>query len=314
MSEIKTLGQLINHLATKAGVKSDDPNLVNILSNADISKIPVHSDLVTSIDENLLNIEAALDQHPKVRSKYTAEVLSPFDSKMAAIIEELGLDDAGKEELKGIRSTYKRFETLTQRLREMKEAKATATKDKDKEALQQQIDELQNSLKIAKKAVDDAKIEYETKLQDDRKDFRLRNLIAGKKTTLDTLPEDVRNSTILGIINKNLQAQDAELRFDDKGELQPYKKDGSKLYGANHTLITLDSLIDSELAQNKLLPVTNTTTQSGGGAGQQQQQQHSHQQQVSSVDSNNGQPVNGTNQSVANYNLATLASLSEAQK
>jgi len=79
--EIKTLGQLINHLATKAGVKADDPNLVNILSNADISKIPVHSDLVTAIDENLLHIEAALDQHPKVRAKYTSEVLSPFDSR-----------------------------------------------------------------------------------------------------------------------------------------------------------------------------------------------------------------------------------------
>jgi len=223
----------------------------------------------------------------------------------------LGLDDNGKQELKGIRSTYKRFEAVSAKLKELKEAKHAATKDKDKEALQQQIDQLQEQLKVTKKAVDDAKAEYETKLQDDRKDFRLRNLIAGKKTTLDTLPEDVRNTTILGIINKKLQAQDAELRFDEKGELQPYKKDGSKLYGANHTQITLDSLIDSELAQNKLLPVTSTTTtQSGGGNGQQQQQQ-SHQQQQH-VDGNNGQPVNGTNQSVANYNLAALASLSES--
>lgn len=309
MSEIKNLGQLIQHLATKAGIKADDPNLVNILSNAELTKVTVHSDLVTAIDENLLHIEAALDQHPKVRNKYTAEVLGPIDARMAALMDELEFDDATKTELGGIRSSYKRFETLTGKLKETLAKKAGATKDKDKEALQQQIDALQEQLRAAKKSVDDAKKEYENKLLDDRKDFRLRNLLSGKKTTLDTLPEDVRFGTLMGIVNKKLQAQGAEIVFDEKGELQ-LMKEGSKLYGANHTLITLDSLIDAELAQNKLL-VVNPEASSGAGGSQQQNQGGGQQSKV--IDGTPEGQINGTNQSVASMNLAAAAALGDPQ-
>lgn len=309
MSEIKNLGQFIQHLATKAGIKTDDPNLVNILSNAELTKVTVPAELVTAIDENLLHIEAALDQHPKVRNKYTAEVLGPIDARMAALMDELEFDEATKTELGGIRSSYKRFETLTAKLKDTISKKAGATKDKDKDALQQQIDTLQEQLRVAKKSIDDAKKEYEGKLLEDRKDFRLRNMLSGKKTTLDTLPEDVRFSTLMGIVNKKLQAQGAEIVFDEKGELQ-LMKDGSKLYGANHTLITLDSLIDAELAQNKLIVVSETPKPNGGGANGGQQTHTTPGSGTQTVDATGGQ-INGTNQSVAQMNMAALASLQE---
>jgi len=311
---IENLGQLINHLATKAGIKTDDANLVNILSNAELSKIKVHSELVNAIDENLLHIDAALDQHPKIRYKYTSEVLNPFDVKIAGLIDEMGLDDAGKDELKGIKSTYKRFEAVTAKIKDLKDSKAAATNNTDKQALQTQIDSLQNELRTAKAATDAAKTEYEQKLTNDRIDFRLRNSISGVKTTLDSLPQEVRNDTLLNIIQKYLQANDAELRFDEKGELQPFKKDGSKLYGANHTLISLQSLIDTQLAQNKLLPVSPATgNQNNGNQQNGQQQQFQQNGHVIDLNANNGQnKINGTNQTVAQMNLDAIKSL-EAQ-
>jgi hypothetical protein len=307
---IENLGQLINHLATKAGLKSDDPNLVNILSNSELSKIKVHSELVSAIDENLLHIEAALDSHPRVRAKYTAEILNPFDTRMAAMLEEMGLDDTAKAELSGIKSTYKRFDALTAKIKGLKDSKAAATKDTDKQALQAQIDTLQTELRTAKAATDAAKTEYEQKLTTDRIDFRLGNAIAAVKTTIDGLPQEVRNDTLKNIIQKYLQANDAELRFDEKNELQPYKKDGSKLYGANHTLINLQSLIDTQLAQNKLLSVSPANSTNGANGlqnGNHQQNQQNGQSNIIDLNANNGQnKINGTNQTVANLNLDAI--------
>lgn len=313
--EIKNLSQFIQYLATKAGIKPEDQNLVDILSHADLTKINVNSEFVNSIDENLLNIDAALDQHPKIRAKYTSEILNPFDNKMISVLDELGIDDAAKEEFKSIKSTYKRFESVISKIKDLKDAKAATTNNADKQALQSQIDKLQGDLREAKSATEAARAEYEQKLTADRIDFRLRNAISGVKTTIDTLPEDVRNDTILNIIQKHLQVNDAELRFDERGELQPYKKDGSKLYGANHTLITLQSLIDSQLAQNKLLQVSQTQTGAQGGSGQQQgnQQQSGRQTQTIDITGNNGHDkIGGTNQAVMQANLEALKAFEDA--
>lgn len=311
--EIKNLGQLIQHLATKAGIKTDDPNLVNILSNAELTKVTVHSDLVNAIDENLLHIDAALDQHPKVRAKYTAEVLNPFDNKMLAILEDLGVEDIKKDEFKGLKSTYKRFESVIGMIKDLKDAKAATTNNTDKQALQTKIDTLQNELRDAKAATITAKTEYEQKLNEDKLSYRLLNKFAGlKNTTLDQMPDDVRNSLFRELINKELLAKNAELRFDEKGDVQPFLKDGSKLYGANHTLTTLDSLIDSILAQNKLLKVSpaNGKEIASGQNGQQQNHQNG---QVIDLNGGQGQhKISGTNQAVLQSNLDAIKAFEEA--
>ncbi len=306
--EITHVGQLINVLAKKAGVDENDDNLKNLLANADLTKINIHGDLAKQFDENLLSIGTALDSHPTLRNKYFAEVLNPFDKRMQDIIEEMELDDTGKAELKNVRSSYKRFEALTAKMKELGAAKGNANSKTDKDALQKQIDDLQLELKKAKEEVTKKESEYKEKMETDRKDFRLRSHLAGYKTTLDSLDPEVRDSTILNLINKNLEAQDAELRLDEKGNLQPYKKDGSKLYGANHTLIDLKSLVESLLAQNKILQVTDTTKVNNQ---QQNHQQNNNNHTVIVPDGQ--QKVNGTNQTVADLNLAALKAIETSE-
>ncbi len=285
---IKNLGQFINHLATKAGITSDDQHLKDILSNAELTKVTIHSDLVKALDENLLSVDAATDNHPTIGAKYKSEALNAFDKVIARVMDELEFDEDTKTELTGVKSTYKRFETLTAKIKELKAAKSTATNKEDKTALQKQIEDLQEQLRVAKAEKETEKTNYENLRIKDQIEYKLRTALSGVKTIFDQLDPEVRYTSLATIINKELQNHDAELKYDDKGNLQPFKKDGSKLYGANHTLITLQSLIDTSLANNKLLAVSNPTQAATTGA-------------TTTVAAGKTTTISGTNQSVANY-------------
>lgn len=300
--EIKNLGQLLQHLATKAGVATTDPNLINILSNAELTKVTLHSDLVKALDENLLSVDAATDNHPVIGPKYKAQALNAFDKKMEAVIEELGLDDTAKAELKGVKSSYERFEKLSATLKSLSEKKADPDASKaDKNALQKQIDDLLGQMKSEKSV-------YEQKLSDleatrvlDKIGFEKRSLYGPMKTIYDGLDVAIKATSIDAIINKALQEKEAEFAYDDSGVFIVRKKDGTNLVGANHTKYTPQTLVDEILANNKILAV-NT------------QQQQKQQQQNQQVDANNGTPISGTNQSVINLNTAMMETLSQQKQ
>lgn len=285
--EIKNLGQLINHLATKAGIPTDNQHLKDILSNAELTKVPLHSDLVKALDENLLSVDAAGDNHPTIGAKYKSEALNAFDKVIARVMDEVEFDEETKTELNGVKSTYKRFETLTGKLKDLRVAKSNASTKEEKTGLQKQIDDLVEAVRVAKAEKDDEKAKYEELRSKDKIDFQLRSTFAGVKTIFDQLDPEVRYNSLISVINKELQNYEAELKYDEKGNLQPFKKDGSKLLGSNHTPITLQSLIDTSLANNKILAVSTPTNPETPGA--------------TTVAAGKTTQISGTNQSVANY-------------
>ncbi|MBK7885124.1 MAG: hypothetical protein IPJ81_16065 [Chitinophagaceae bacterium] len=132
------------------------------------------------------------------------------------------------------------------------------------------------------------KAKYEELRSKDKIDFQLRSTFAGVKTIFDQLDPEVRYNSLISVINKELQNYEAELKYDEKGNLQPFKKDGSKLLGSNHTPITLQSLIDTSLANNKILAVSTPTDQAEKPGTQK-------------VVPGKTTEVSGTNQSVASY-------------
>ncbi|MBK7882499.1 MAG: hypothetical protein IPJ81_00655 [Chitinophagaceae bacterium] len=286
--EIKNLGQLINHLATKAGIPFDDQHLKDILSNAELTKVTLHSDLVKALDENLLSVDAAGDNHPTIGAKYKSQALNAFDKVMARVIDELGLDEATKTELIGERNSYKRFETIAAKIKDLKNEKSNAGSKEEKTVLQKQIDELVEALRIAKSEKDNEKTKYEELRTKDQIDFKLRAALSGVKTIFDQLDPEVRYTSLITVINKELQNYEAELKYDEKGNLQPSKKDGSKLLGSNHTPITLQSLIDTSLTNNKLLAVSTASNQAATTG-------------TTTVAAGKTAEISGTNQSVANY-------------
>ena len=286
--DIKNVGQLINHLASKAGIPTDDANLKSILSNADLSRIPIHSDLVDAMDGKLINFDVAKDNHPEIGGYYKAQALGALDKRILAIAEDLNLSDEEMAELKKPVNSYKKLETVIAKLKETKKATPDKT---DKDGVQKQIDELVEALRIEKEGRTSDKTSLENERMNDKRDYKLRTILSGRKTIFDTLDADVRHTSLMVALNKKLQELDAELRFDEKGDLMPIKKDGSKLLTANNTPINLQSLIDTTMAQNKFDVVTKvqeSNTKDGD------QKRTTIPGKTASID--------GTNQSAANYN------------
>jgi hypothetical protein len=305
----KKLTDFLKQLATKAGM-SEDPTLVALLSNEQIGSIEIPEEFFTGVDNRLLSLNSALDNHPEVKKKYTAQALNGIDSQLKTYVESISdFDDATRSAILGEESSYKKLSTLFSKIEALKSAKAGADTDKDKVALQKKIEKLQQELHDAKGAIETTKTQYEKKLTDDKIDYRLRGLLTNVKTTLDSLPADVRQDTILNIVNKHLQGNGLVLKFDEKGDLQPYSNDGSKHFGANHTVTTMPALIDSLLAQNKLIPVSNP--QNGQTQNHNNGQQNNGQTFIEPGKQNNGQDpkIDGTNQAVANMNAELLKSL-----
>jgi len=250
--EVKNLGQLLQHLATKAGIDANDQNLINILSNSELSKITVHSDVIKALDENLLSVDVAKDNHPEISKVYKAQVLNAFDKKMDDIISELGLPEDKVTELKGIKNTYQRYETLTALIKSMKAA--TPNKE-DKNALQEQVDTLLEDIKKINTDHAGALEAERLARKNDKIGFYLLRELDKVKTVFDGLESDARNASINVVIGKALKDRDAEFDFDDKDNFIVRTKDGSSLLGANHTKYNPKSFIDEVLAQNKLIVV-----------------------------------------------------------
>jgi hypothetical protein len=288
---ISNLGQLFQHLATKAGVLANDQNLINVLSNAELTKITLHSDLVRAIDENLLSIDVAKDNHPILSTHYKSQALNALDKRLLAIAEESNLlNDEELAELKKPTNSYKKLDSIVEKL---KAVKAVSPDAKPNEALKKQVDELVAKLTEAAKEKDSLVAAHTESLQKVKTGYTFREKLSAKKTILDTLSQETRNTSLMAVIDKALAEKDAMLTYDENGNAILQKKDGTKLLASNNTAITLDELIDSALATEKLLVVAPEQPTN---------------QPTTPITVPGGTPtvIDGTNQSVADYNLAQL--------
>lgn len=296
MAEIKTLGQFINHLATKAGIPADDQNLLNILSNSELSKATVHSDLVKSIDENLLSIEVAKENHPTLKNHYQAQALNALDRKMEDVMTAAGLDATVVTELKNVKSSYARLELLQTKLQEQYTAKAKeGQKPEDKTALQKQVDDLLLKLNEADATKNTEISTIKTAHQQEKQAYELRGLLSGVKTKYDELPPKTRNASIMEHIEKELQTRNAKFDFDENGQFTILNEDGTAFIGANHSKYTPQSFIGETLAQEKVLVVSNPPKQ---------------ETKKTSVEAGPDAPK-GNNQKVRDLNAEALAALGE---
>ena len=263
--EIKNLGQFIQHLAKKAGVNEADPNLVNVLSNAELTKVPIHSELVSAIDNNLLSESTALDNHPKIKNYYHAQVLNALDKKLESILDESGLSDDKITELKAIKSTYARNEAVIAAIKDAASAASKGKATEDKSALQQQVDKLIADVKAANesKVTEIARVENLRKA--DKINYQLMALTGQSKTVFDEMPIEAKTAAINSVINKALLDKKATFDFDDNGVFLLKGEGDTAVLGANQTKYTPQSFIDEVLAQNKILKVSEQAQQQQGG-------------------------------------------------
>lgn len=233
---------LVKKLMAKAGVTHDGE------LTADIP-----DEVATALDNQLLTIAAATNNHPAVKKVYFAQAYNGLDAELNDLITEFGLPDDVKAEIEKAGGSTKRAVALARKIKEL----GDKTKPEDKDAAKKHaeaITELNNKLAAEIKKQTDLKTQYDKDITDIKIRTKLSSLLGGYKTVYDELPAEAKEAAINALLTKALQDSDADFTFDDKGSLSLVKKDGTNLFGENHTLVTPQSFIDKSLS--KILKVT----------------------------------------------------------
>lgn len=236
---------LVKKLMAKAGVTFDGELTAD-----------VPDEVATALDNQLLTIAAATNNHPAVKKVYFAQALNGLDAELNDARTEFGLDDSVWAEIEKAGGSTKRAVALA---RKIKELSAKAPVDEGKAAqLNAQIIDLNSKLAAEIKKQGELKTEYDGKLKQIQIKQKLESMLSSHKTVYDELPAEAKNAAIEALINKSLQDSDADFTFDEKGNLSLVKKDGTNLFGDNHTLVTPQTFIDKTLS--KILKVSGAAT------------------------------------------------------
>lgn len=254
-----TAAEVVKKLLAKAGVTYD----------GDLSaEIP--DDVVTSLDNQLLTIAAATNNHPDVKKVYFAQAYNGLDAEMKELITEFGLSDEVKAEIERAGGSTKKAVALARKIKELSEK--TAPPDTKKHA--EEIRLLNEKLAAEIQSKTGMKTEFDNQIKQIKIQTKLGGMISGYKTVFDDLDPVAKETGIQAILNKNLQDSNAEFTFDENGNLSLIKKDGTNLFGENHTLVTPQAFIDKSFSKilkvNGATPPNNNPAPPVSGGGQQQ--------------------------------------------
>jgi hypothetical protein len=237
---------LLKKLMAKAGITYD----------GDFST-DIPDEVATNLDNQLLTIAAATNNHPAVKKVYFAQAFNGLDAELNDLITEFGLTDDIKAEIEKAGGSTKRAVALTRKIKELAEKGSPV----DKEAAAKHvatIKELNDKLAAEIKKQTELQTTYDNQLKKIKVDTKLAGMLSTHKTVYDELPAEAKEAAINALLTKALQDSDADFTFDEKGNLALIKKDGTNLFGDNHTLVTPQSFIDKTLS--KILKVTTPGT------------------------------------------------------
>jgi hypothetical protein len=209
-----------------------------------LATVQVDDTLVTALDNGLLSIEAAKNNHPDIKKKYFADAYDGMDKQLLALVAADTFDQADVEEIKAEKSTSKKAELIVTKLK----AAAKSAKGADKEEINRQLATAHEEARKAKEDVTTAKAEGEQKLKGLELKFAKRAELGKYKTIYDDLPVAAKIAAMEALIDNALQDKNAELKTDEYGNLQLVSKDGSNVFGENHIQLTPQSLLDKTFA------------------------------------------------------------------
>lgn len=267
------IAAFLKNLVVKAGGNPEDEAVRAALGTIG-TELEMPDDLVTTIDNGLLSIATAKNNHPEIKNHYFGLAYNGLDSELDRLLTDENVPDDVAAEIKAEKSSTKRAVLLARKIKELEGKKATAGKG-EKEQLAQQIVELNNQLRTEKDSINGIKQDYEKKLKEKDKSYALRALLGGYKTIHDDLDPETKAIILDAIIKKNLATKKAELTVDDNGQLALVGEGGTNIFSDDNRLLTPKSFLDKVMADEKILKVSDGQQNSGqqnNFNGQQRQQ------------------------------------------
>lgn len=283
----KSAKEFLTVLLQKAGVRIDEEKIAAALGNAELATIQIADELITPIDNGLLSIQAAKNNHPEIKGHYTAQALDSLDKELERAMDDYKLPDEVKTELKGEKSSYKRATLLAAKIKSLEEQKASSGKG-EKDVLQQEINKLNGELRDIKAKEQSIHEDYKKQLLDVKMGHSLGTLLGAYKTKFDDLAPNVKSNTLRSLINESLAADNAEFSVDEAGQLQLRKKGGDNFFGDDHNIMTPKSYLDKILARDKILITTDPNQNNGNGANNHNRNNGQNYQHRQNQSQNNG--------------------------
>lgn len=261
------VGQLIANLAKKLNLDTTAEEFKEVVGIS----IEIDDETATKIEKGLLTLDAA-KAHKDVRKVIRAEVLNGVDATLAELVEELGVevDDDFKNET----NSFTKIGKLAKRIKDL-ESKKAANPEQKKE-IEKQIEKLNADLRDAKKAIADKEAEFKLTRDNDLTNFELQKILLGKNYALPKeMDSDLKVQTALNAVTRELSKKGFKIARTEDGQLTVLNKEGLEAYNEKNEAVKLPDFIDSALAGNKLLAISDPNQQQGGGNNGQHQQHHS---------------------------------------
>lgn len=316
----KKVADFLKTLVTKAGIKIEDNEALKTALGNLPADLEVADEIVTAIDNGLLSISAAKNNHPEIGKYYKALALNAIDSELERFWEGEKLPDDVISQLKaeGL-NTAQRAVLLAKQIKELEGKKVGASKV-DKDQHQQQLAALNDELRKIKEERQSDLAKHAEEKHSIRKDFFLGTLLNSYKTRFDDLDASTKQTVLNNIINKNLASKKAKLQVDDAGNLTLVGEDGTNVFGDDHRPLTPKAFLDKVMADEKIIVVNDAGNNTNGSNGQQsfgpngqhngQQRQHFQNNNQNSGNGNNGngngKKVNSTLQALLNESQQAL--------
>ena len=244
-----TLGELLNTLAAKCGLQND-PNLVDLLSNADLSQREVNDEFARHMDTGLMSLEGAKNNRD-VLNHLKPIILKSADDKFAILAEKYGFAEENGQEP----STYKKIDLLEQKLAARladfeKKAQGTGTKENE---LVKQISDLQKQLATITAAKDEELAKYKKQVAKEQLDALVNFELNGKRYANQDLG-DTNVEIARALITKALAEQKAVL-VNEGGKLKLKQADNTQLdfIDSGYKPVSFSDFANKILAEKHLL-------------------------------------------------------------
>lgn len=252
----KKVVDFLKSLIIKAGGNPEDETIKTALNELG-ADLEISEDLITPIDNGLLSITTAKNNHPEVKKHYFGQAYSGLDAELDALMQAEHLPDDVIAEIKQETSSTKRAAKLAVKIKELEAKKAGANKG-DTQRLNEQIAELNNQLRTEKEAKAEIEKKHVSAIKDVKKSYALNQLLAGYKTIHDGLDPETKNIILSAVINKNLNAKKAIWDVDDNNNLLLLGEGNANVFGDDNRQLTPKTFLDQVLANEKMLVNTDT--------------------------------------------------------
>lgn len=248
----KSVAQLLTEMATRLGIPADNPELISLQANAELTRINVPDTLITGMNNgfnNYLTIDSAKNNSDLMKH-FKSLALNGLDKKLKDTLTAMEVGDDVLTELDAETNSYERVAKALAKIKDL-EAKKAGAKAPEKNELNKQIEELNRQVAAEKKAAQDKIAQLENNFQSERLDWNLQSLLGGYKYAAKDLPLEANVVTAKHFLNKGIQEKGLKVVFEN-GKPVLKKADDTDYY-ENNEKVSLSAFAEGVLNSNKLL-------------------------------------------------------------